>query len=185
MYEGVCLDCKEEVQHGLRDELNIGKYVGESSRTLAERSLEHCRGAGSLDPDSFIVKHWVLQHANLERAPRIQFKVVRTFKDPLSRLIAESVYIEKVSNLNSKSEWRNNKMSRLVVEVPSWLKKTRSEKDLSNDDESLVSRKIEELKMKREGSKTKITSQQRSTLTVPKTPTIEKYFKRPRLRNSN
>ena len=61
----------------------------------------------------------MLEHSDLERAPRVRFRVLKTFKDPLSRLVAESVYIDKDSNLN----WRNNKMSRLVVEVPAWLQK--------------------------------------------------------------
>ena len=114
VYEGTCINCLEEVEAGSRLEADVGKYIGESGRTLAERSLEHDKAAASFDKDNFIIKHWVLHHRDLKERPRIQFKVRRSFRDPLSRLVAESVLIDKESNLNSKSEWRNNKMCRLV-----------------------------------------------------------------------
>ena len=118
VYEGVCLECMFQVENGLRKKDTVGRYIGESSRTLSERSREHCRGAKAMDPDNFIIKHWALQHSDLDECPKMRFKVIKTFNDPLSRLISESVWIDKMSNMNSKSEWRCNKMSRLVVETP-------------------------------------------------------------------
>ena len=126
VYEGECIDCLEEVEKGMRAVEEVGKYIGESGRTLAERSIEHVRGAKSFDCDNFIVKHWVLHHSELAERPRFKFKVRKSYRDPLSRLIAESVIIDKESNLNSKSEWRNNKMSRLVIEAPMWVGKIQS-----------------------------------------------------------
>ena len=176
VYEGVCIECLDEVQRGVRKKGAVGKYIGESSRTLAERSLEHSRGAMSIDPDNFIVKHWVTQHSELESAPRIKFNVVKTFKDPLSRLVAESVLIDKVSNLNSKSEWRNNKMSRLVVEVPAWLDKKEKQKDTKDAD--YVNKKIEELKVRRESIQKVVESAENVIRTKAGVPKISKQSKR-------
>ena len=38
-------------------------------------------------------------------------------------MVGESVLIESLGNLNSKSEWRNNKVVRLKVDNPAWLEK--------------------------------------------------------------
>ena len=43
VYEGICLECEEEVKVGARDKDKAGIYIGESSRSLAERALEHVR----------------------------------------------------------------------------------------------------------------------------------------------
>ena len=150
VYEGECIDCLEDVENGIKTASDVGKYIGESGRTLAERSLEHVRGAKSFDKDNFIIKHWVLHHSDSTERPRIRFKVRKAFKDPMSRLIAESVLIDKESNLNSKSEWRSTKMSRLVIETPKWLeRKTQvKKKELSVDDD--LSEMIDNLKKKTE-----------------------------------
>ena len=42
-----------------------GIYVGETSRSLHERSIEHMRDAESFSAKSHIVKHWMKTHANL------------------------------------------------------------------------------------------------------------------------
>ena len=156
VYEAVCVNCLEEVERGTKKECEVGKYIGESGRTLAERSVEHDKGAKSFDPDNFIIKHWVLHHQDLRERPRVKFKVKKSFRDPLSRLIAESVIIDLESNLNSKSEWRSNKMTRLVVEAPTWLsdrgrrgreKREKRATELSVDDD--LSELIETLKMKK------------------------------------
>ena len=89
--------------------------LGESSRTLAERSREHINGAGNLDYDNFIVKHWVSSHSDSADIPSMRFKVLKSFQDPLSRMATEAILIDTVANMNSKSEYRNNKISRIVV----------------------------------------------------------------------
>ena len=146
VYEGVCLDCVDECENGKRTEKEVGRYVGESGRTLAERSSEHAHGTKSIDADNFIVKHWVLQHSELDRRPKIKFKVLKAYKDPLSRMIAESVLIDKVSNLNSKSEWRNNKMCRLVVETKSWEREKEKSRLKEEEENTDMLRKLDELK---------------------------------------
>ena len=70
MYEGSCSDCQEEVEAGKKSESDVGTYIGESSRTLAERYMEHkCRGK-AFDPENFIIKHWVINNPQLERRPK-------------------------------------------------------------------------------------------------------------------
>ena len=75
-------------------------------------------GARNCEFDNFAVKHWVKHHSNLPSAPRMRFKVIKSFQDALSRLATEAVLIEREGNMNSKSEFRNNKISRIVIEDP-------------------------------------------------------------------
>ena len=67
VYEAVCLQCLEQVELGVREKEKVGRYIGESSRTLAERAFEHINGAGNLDYENFIVKHWAFDHCDLEK----------------------------------------------------------------------------------------------------------------------
>ena len=110
-------------------------YVGESSRTLAERAIEHVRGARALDRDNFITKHWVIQHPSLERPPRVKFKPIKTYKDALSRLVSKAVWIDFKANLNSKGEWRSNKVTRLKVEKSTREMKKEESAERSHDKE--------------------------------------------------
>ena len=128
VYEAVCVDC-EAVNVGDNASKRISKYIGESSRTLAERSKEHVEGALNCEYDNFIVKHWVTSHCDLTKPPRMKFKVLKSFQDALSRLATESVLIEMVGTMNSKSEFRNNKISRIIIEDP------RKKKDRTSEDD--------------------------------------------------
>ena len=73
--------------------------------------------------ENFIIKHWLSVHSEMEEAPDMRFKVLKSFQDPLTRMATESVLIDTVSNMNSKSEFQNNKLSRIVVEDPRKYKK--------------------------------------------------------------
>ena len=75
--------------------------------------------------------------------PTIRFRVVKSFKDPLSRLVAESVWIDSESNLNSKNEWRGEKITRIVVSG-SVRDKMKKKKEITTEEE--VATKIEEMK---------------------------------------
>ena len=68
IYEGTCMTCEDKFKAGKREKLKIGRYIGESSRTLAERSSEHERGAHSLDTDNFIVKLLVLENTESQKS---------------------------------------------------------------------------------------------------------------------
>ena len=75
-----------------------GVYIGETSRSLYERSKEHVADAKSL-------KHWLLSHEEDKEQPEFIFKKISSHKDCLSRQIAEAILIHysKDSLLNSKN----------------------------------------------------------------------------------
>ena len=69
VYETKCQIC---VSNGS----NEGVYVGETSRSLYERSLEHLEDAEKHKSGSHIFKHWALAHGN-ELAHKISYNMFR------------------------------------------------------------------------------------------------------------
>ena len=104
VYQADCMLCLKEKGNidGAGDE---GRYVGETSRTLSERVGEHGKSLNRMESKSFIFKHWALSHPESLEPPKFKFSVIRAHKDPLTRLVHESIRISEVDNLNSKSEW--------------------------------------------------------------------------------
>ena len=45
--------------------------------------------------DSHLVKHWVVQHLDEETIPEFRFKLIASYRDALSRQVAESVRIDQ------------------------------------------------------------------------------------------
>ena len=45
--------------------------------------------------DSHMVKHWVVQHPDEETITEFRFKLVASYRDALSRQVAESVRIDQ------------------------------------------------------------------------------------------
>ena len=105
-------------------------YVGETSRTLYERSHEHVSGALRLDKSNFIVKHWLNYHFKSDVPPRFKFSVHKQRPDALGRLAHESVTIQMVSNLNSRGEWGGDRITRIRVDIPKWKQKKIDEEEL-------------------------------------------------------
>ena len=98
-----------------------GVYVGESSRSLYERTKEHLADAVKDAPDSHMRKHWREAHPDEEEMPKFRFRIVKTFKDCLSRQVPESVRIDlRGSFINSKTVYSRNQLPRLEVEKPEW-----------------------------------------------------------------
>ena len=102
VYESVCAECDAEFKLNPSSR-HKGKYVGQTARTLYERSGEHVSALKNFDSDSFMWKHWALVHPNLESPPKFLFTVAKCHKDPLSRLVHESIRIEAVASMNSKA----------------------------------------------------------------------------------
>ena len=129
LYESFCTLCNPgEVRKGKKDEMTFlregkGIYVGESSRSLFERTREHVADRDSRKEESHQVKHWLLDHAELQEPPAFKFRLVRSFKDPMSRQISEAVRIELRGNgvLNSKAEFGRNA---IVVQKTGYLRQT-------------------------------------------------------------
>ena len=80
--DGVSQDCR-------------GVYVGETSCSMYKRSKEHKRDKELRSEDSHQIKHWALDHPELQSPPKFKFKIISTFGDPLTRQIAKSVRIER------------------------------------------------------------------------------------------
>ena len=77
---------------------NATLYVGETSRSLFERTSEHWQAADSMKEESHMVQHMQESHKG-EGKPEFNFKVVKTFKTALDRHIAEAVRIEMWGNI--------------------------------------------------------------------------------------
>ena len=100
----------------LRNELNT-KYFGESARNLYSRAREHEMKRLRRDEGSFMHRHQEEFHKN--EAPDWSFKVVKSFKDPLSRQVSEAVLIKNHKGilLNSKSEFHQPPLVRIRQEI--------------------------------------------------------------------
>ena len=122
LYENVCGLCNPKAGEdkeltGVRLDIPT-LYVGESSRTIYERSKEHWSDWRSKSDSSHMWKHQMEEHRGEE--PKFYMRVVDTFKTALSRQIAEAVRIRRRggagSILNSKAEFNRCRIPRLVVE---------------------------------------------------------------------
>ena len=100
-----------------------GRYVGQSSRTLFERASEHLQGLSRFDPANFLFKHWAVAHSELPAPPEFHFRVVKSHKDPMSRMIHEAIRILSSASCNSKSERKGYKIARITIEPNEWEKK--------------------------------------------------------------
>ena len=92
-------------------------YIGETSRNLYSRGIEHLSLYEKDSPKSFLHNHQVEQH-NSEPAD-FDVKVIKSFKDPLSRQVTEAVLIKNHTGelLNSKSEFYQPHIVRVRSEI--------------------------------------------------------------------
>ena len=136
LYENVCEQCNPEA--GKDKELNEVQqdiptlYVGETSRSIYERSGEHWGDWRSNKEGSHMRKHQ--EEAHEGAAPKFCMRVVKSYKSALSRQIGEAVRIRRRGGagciLNSKSEFDRCQIPRLTIE--------------EQDEEKLKKRKEEE-----------------------------------------
>ena len=92
-------------------------YYGESHRNLYSRGKEHEAKMRRQDENSFMHRHQMEKH---EGAPgNFRMRVVKTFKDPLSRQVTEAVLIKihRGELLNSKSEFHQPSIVRIQSEI--------------------------------------------------------------------
>jgi hypothetical protein len=59
----------------------VGIYIGESSRSLAERTSEHFRDAESFSKKSHVIKHWMIAHGEKETMPPFKIKILKQYRD--------------------------------------------------------------------------------------------------------
>ena len=114
VYIAQCMECSN------KQDCKQSVYIGETSRSLFERSVEHINGSLRMDASNFITKHWLAAHRNDECPPIFKFAVEKIHRDAMSRQLHEAVRISAESGqsviLNSKCEWNANSLPRLVVE---------------------------------------------------------------------
>ena len=81
-------------------------------------------------------------------APEIKSKILKSFQDPLSRVVTEGVLIESEAIMNSRSKFRNNKTVRIVIKDP---RKSSNNDDNHNDEvvENVILDKIDQLRKER------------------------------------
>ena len=119
-------------------------YVGETSRIIKERALEHWKDYQSGEPDSHIRKHWTLHHDGIGE-PQFVFKVVRQFRDALSRQVAEAIRIMLRQNtINSKNGYNRCSITRVVMD-----NQEHSEGESRGEDDSLKNASIQRLNERR------------------------------------
>ena len=95
-------------------------YIGESARTLRQRALEHWNKVKYWGMNSFILRHWMKHHGTSISPPNFTFKVIKTFKEPMSRQIVEALLILEKGTLNLKSEFGTNHLCRLQATQTEW-----------------------------------------------------------------
>ena len=110
VYKSSCLWCEKS---GSQD----GVYIGETGRSLYERSLEHLSDAKNMKSGSHIFKHWAISHSSSLTQPPFMFSVLKTHVSSLDRQVHEAVKISTDGSLNSRCEFRQNQVRRISVHL--------------------------------------------------------------------
>ena len=136
VYETWCLTCEErgikeieeddtideEMRNRRIREMRRYNYIGESSRSLYERGLEHLRDLEELKMDSHMLKHYFDKHAE-EELEKMKFggRIIDKPRTAFNRQISESVTIQhqkqKSFIINSKSEYNRCALPRLTANL--------------------------------------------------------------------
>ena len=99
VYESECGTCNPPRSRKEADKKSLAEikgypslYVGESSRSVAERAAEHWRDAESGKQESHMLEHLEASHGG-EGPPIFNFRVVKSCKSSLERQVREAVRI--------------------------------------------------------------------------------------------
>ena len=110
--------------------------AGESSRSIYEMAKEHQTDRNKNSEESHQIKHWLTSHEEQLAPPKLQFRIVRSFQDPLTRQLSEAVRKELRGEeiLNSKAEYSRCRVPRLRVDMEGWQPKQKEkEKEGRNE----------------------------------------------------
>ena len=123
LYENVCHECNPEAEmkaplEKVRQDVP-SIYVGESSRSIFERGVEHWKDWEGRKGTSHILKHQEEAHS-LNEDPKFTMRVVRSYRSALARQVGEAVRIRRRGGegriLNSKAEYSRCVIPRLTLE---------------------------------------------------------------------
>ena len=108
VYEIACQLCPDDRQ---------AVYLGETARNLYTRGREHNRNCDKKENESFMIKHQQDRHNGAGAEYRA--KVRCSFRDCLSRQIAEGVHIRRCEKevMNTKAEWHQPALWRVRSEL--------------------------------------------------------------------
>ena len=106
LYESKCNICNKDETSSRQEEKGQRKgiYIGESSRSLYERSKEHLKDAEDFSPSSHMVKHWMHAHEEMKTCPDFSFTILSRFRDCLSRQVAKAIQILYTKDQNHPQE---------------------------------------------------------------------------------
>ena len=91
--------------------------ITDSKRQKSDSYREHSENYKKQKPDSFLNNHQAEKHNGSEA--NFNFKVLKSFKDPMSRQIYEGVQIRRATGevLNSKMEYNRCAIPRLTAKL--------------------------------------------------------------------
>ena len=136
-------------------------YVGETARSLMERSGEHWRDGLGGKPECHMIEHLGAAHS-VRHTPAFKFRVVRACKSALERQVRESVRIEMRGHvLNKKGVYNRCKLTRLVIDKEwdkkvweaAWENKTNTDQTVLEQDLREATKKKREPEVGRKGRK--------------------------------
>ena len=122
VYENICAECnpgasKKGELGSIRADIPT-TYIGETSRSVYERSREHWEGAKKGCLKNHMVKHQVMEHGG-EPKPNFFMKIRGYYRTALARQVAEAVMIRRRGGegaiLNSRGEFSRSYIPRLQV----------------------------------------------------------------------
>ena len=122
VYESICALCNPgALKKGplkVYDSSKPSLYVGETARSLQERSREHIADLEARSSNSHMWKHQEESHGGSKEA-RFVFKIVETPKSALSRQIGEAIRIRRRGGeggiLNARGEYNRCHITRLTL----------------------------------------------------------------------
>ena len=90
-----------------------GIYIGESSRSLAERTSEYFHDAETFSKKTHKIKHWMISNGEMETMPPFKIKILKQYRDCLCRQVWEAIQDQL---LNSKNRYIQNCIARITVQ---------------------------------------------------------------------
>ena len=128
--------------------MKIFKYIGESNRSAYERGFEHLQALGNMEKGSHMLRHILEKHENQDFSEvKWHMNILEYTRSAFERQIKEAVKIQQDRGgqniLNSKSEWNQCALPRLVTrignqEMKSWEEEIAKERKL----EELIEEKV-------------------------------------------
>ena len=171
LYESACTKCNDPSSPQKQStEDRIGIYVGESSRSLYERSKEHFADAEEFNKGSHMVKHWITTHPDEDSCPPFKFKVLGSYRDCLSRQVSEALRIQNSTDtlLNSKNEYASNCLARVVVDMSKYER--RKQERLEDERDEFEARRLEKFKIEKRRPKRSLSILQEENFLPDKAP---------------